>query len=145
MMTRAEASFFNIEVLFHSEGTSCIRPQNGYPSQLHHPTTISKSAFWTTMESSTRSCSPVTGMAANGSTLQTASISTSNRRIGGNGLSLARSQTKAAVAQPWRTRADDHGLPGQGPRQLRQIKVGNKVRFEAEQASSDYTDTKMQK
>jgi hypothetical protein len=52
---------------------------------------------------------------------------------------------KAAFAQPWRTRADDHGLPGQGPRQVRQIKVGNKVRFEAEQASSDYTDTKMQK
>jgi hypothetical protein len=33
----------------------------------------------------------------------------------------------------------------QGPRQVRQIKVGNKARFEAEQASSDYTDTKMQK
>jgi Copper binding periplasmic protein CusF len=33
----------------------------------------------------------------------------------------------------------------QGPRQVRQIKVGNKIRFEAEQASSDYTDTKMQK
>jgi Cu/Ag efflux protein CusF len=33
----------------------------------------------------------------------------------------------------------------QGPRQVRQIKVGSKVRFEAEQASSDHTDTKMQK
>ena len=31
------------------------------------------------------------------------------------------------------------------PRRVRQIKLGNKVRFEAEQASSDYTDTKRQK
>jgi hypothetical protein len=41
-------------------GYSCIRcPQDGCPFQLRHLTETSRSAPWTMMESSTRSCSRV--------------------------------------------------------------------------------------
>src|SRR5882724_345225 len=88
-MLKIETCFFS------SEGTSCIHcPQNGYPFQLHRPTEISKSALWTMMVLSTRSCSPVTKREPTGPMLQTKSTSTFSRRSGANGLSAIKSKPR---------------------------------------------------
>jgi hypothetical protein len=84
-----------LNLLFSSEGTSCIHcPQNGYLFQLHRLTENSKSAFWTMMGLSTRSCSPVTKREPNGPMLQTKSTSTFSRRSGANGLSAIKSKPR---------------------------------------------------
>jgi hypothetical protein len=90
------------------EGTPCIRcPQDGCPFQLRHLTETSRSAPWTMMESSTRSCSRVASMETNGSMLQMESASTFSRRIGANGMRGIKSSILKRT--PWQ--ACDNVLP----------------------------------